>query len=142
MRRSERPAYEPEDWYQGLKDEVGSTLTETRFNASEALIRGKHGIGLAIVEAGRAQCVAEQELCRELSRELKVSKRTIEQAVQFYRYDPTCSVLSEGKNISWRKILIRMQGKRPPKEPCPHPKDRRKTLEICEDCGDSVTDEE
>lgn len=124
------------DWFIGLVEEVGALITETRFNVEENIIRTKHEVGKLIMENEHNAPVGEIVL--EVSRELKVSTRTIEQAVQFYKYDPELKTLEEGKNISWRKCLARMQVPLL-KEPCKH--DETITIIVCADCGDKLVDD-
>lgn len=125
--------YSNSEWYTGLIEDISSLITETRFTVEESIIRAKHEVGKLIVE--NEDKAPAPELILNVSRELKVSTRTIEQAVQFYRYDPELKTLQEGKNISWRKCLARMQ-KPLLKEPCKHT--QVKTIIVCVDCGDKI----
>lgn len=125
--------YNNSDWYTGLLEDIGALITETRFVVEENIIKAKHEVGKLIVE--NEDKAPAPELILNISRELKVSTRTIEQAVQFYRYDPELKTLEEGKNISWRKCLARMQTPLL-KEPCTHAETM--TLIVCADCGDKV----
>lgn len=125
--------YRNSDWFNAVLEEIGALITETRFTVEESIIRAKHEVGKIIVQ--NETNAPPAEIILNVSRELKVSTRTIEQAVQFYRYDPELKILQEGKNISWRKCLARIQ-KPSLKEPCKHTE--VKTIIICADCGDKL----
>lgn len=133
MSKNQNKAYFASDWYQHLQEEVGALITETRFNTQHDLIKSKHEIGKLIAENEKNAPVLE--LIHVLSRKLDVSTRTIEQTVQFYRYDPMLKTLEEGKNISWRKCLKRFQVQKE-KVPCKH--EHTKMICVCEDCGDKI----
>ncbi len=125
--------YQGNDWFDSLIEEIGAAITETRFSLADQEIRSKHFIGKLIVD--NTANAEEQELVAIVADRLDVSTRTIRTAVQFYRYDPELKVLKEGKNISWRKILLRMQVRKE-KVPCTH--DETKTIVICVKCGDKI----
>lgn len=95
------------DWFQAMIEEVEAIMVESRFSSQETIIRGKHAIGKAIAENETEAEV--KELCALVAGELGVSKRTIQQAHQFYKIDPELKVLKGGKDISWRKILKSLQ---------------------------------
>lgn len=95
------------DWFQAMIEEVEAIMVESRFSSQETIIRGKHAIGKAIAE-NETEAEAK-EICALVAGELGVSKRTIQQAHQFYKLDPKLKVLEGGKDISWRKILKSLQ---------------------------------
>lgn len=133
MNKAEIQKYVVNDWFQAMLEEIQADIIETRFSIEEQIISAKHRVGKTICQNEDKASIAELVLV--VARELKVSTRTIEQSVQFYKFDPELSVLKEGKNISWRKCLLRMQK---PKviEPCVHK--NIQTIIICADCGDKV----
>lgn len=109
-----KPQQNKADWLQAMLEEIDAIIVESRFSSQETIIRGKHAIGQAIIE-NESKATAD-ELCAVVAGDLGVSKRTIQQAVQFYKIDPTLKVLEQGKDISWRKILKSMQEPREKKE--------------------------
>lgn len=125
--------YSKDDWFEALLEELKALIVESRFAIEEQIIRAKHEVGRLIVE--HEDKASSAELILIVAEQLDVSERTIQQSVQFYRFDPKLTVLNEGKNISWRKCLMRMQK---PKmiEPCEH--EETKVIHVCTKCGDKV----
>lgn len=109
-----KPKKNKAEWLQAMIEEIDAIIVETRFSSQETIIRGKHAIGQAIIQ-NESNATAD-ELCAVVAGDLGVSKRTIQQAVQFYKVDPELKVLEQGKDISWRKILKSMQEPREKKE--------------------------
>lgn len=96
-----------QEWFTNMVGEIEAIMTETRFSSQETIIRGKHAIGEAIASNEKNGPVTE--ICSLVAGELGVSKRTVEQSLQFYKSDPSLKVLEQGKDISWRKILKTLQ---------------------------------
>ena len=125
--------YRGDDWCEAMVEQVSAIITEARFTIEEQIIRTKHMIGETIVQNEDKAKVGE--LIAIVAGRLNVSVRSIEQAVQFYRFDPELKTLEQGKNISWRKVLKKMQLPNPKKE-CEH--DDVITLLVCSNCGAKV----
>lgn len=97
------------DWFQLLVEQIEASVVESRFASQEIVIVGKHEIGLAVTENALSQDVKESELTALIAEASGVTQRTIQQCVQFYKFDPHLKTLQQGKNISWRKILNKFQ---------------------------------
>lgn len=105
--KNEIVTFRDESWFIQLVEEVQAAIEEMRFGVQNALITGKHAIGEAIHQhRGNRPALS---VIKPLAATLKVSERSLEQCYQFYRADPALTVLEQGKNISWRKVLAQIQ---------------------------------
>jgi len=84
--------------YQLLIDDCKSIIVEGEFTSRFALIECYHAVGKRISEEKNVSI-------KKLARDIQRSERTLRRSVQFYKKYPDLSLLPEGKNISWHKIV-------------------------------------
>lgn len=98
-----------EEWYKALIEECKAIITESVFTSRWALVEGYHQLGERIVTDEQFQKYAKgsySSLTR-VSKNLRLSYRTLYRAIQFYEKYPDLSLVPEGKNITWRKIITK-----------------------------------
>jgi N6-adenosine-specific RNA methylase IME4 len=97
------------DWYEHLVEDCKAIITEAVFNSRWALVEGYHQLGERIVTDENYQWHAKGNMSylQGLANNLEISNRTIYYAVQFYEKYPDLSLVPEGKNISWNKIVTK-----------------------------------
>ena len=95
------------EYYQLLVDDCKAIVTEAVFISRWTLVEGYHTLGDRIVNDTNYQKHAKgnEQLIERLARNLKsVSKRTLYDAIRFYKKYPVLAEVPEGKNISWNKL--------------------------------------
>lgn len=99
-----------EEWYQALIDECKAIITEAIFTSRWALVEGYHNLGKRITEESdnfkRAEIYGEK-IVQRVALSLNISKRTLWYAIQFYDTYPDLSQVPEGKNITWKKLILK-----------------------------------
>ena len=96
------------DWYQLLIEDCQAIVTETVFSSNWILIEGYHNLGKRIVEERenfKRMGVSSKKIASLVSQSIGKSKRTVQRAIQFYQKYPDLSVLPEGKNVTWHRIV-------------------------------------
>lgn len=94
------------DWYEELIEECQGIVTEYGFTSRFARVEGYHLLGLRVVEAAsKYETTYGKNLVERVAKAIKVSPRTVNYAVQFAKKFPDLSLLPEGKDISWAKII-------------------------------------
>lgn len=99
---------ETQEWYIHLIEQCQAIITEAGFHSRWMLIEGYHQLGKRILQDydnfDRVK-IYGQEIVQCIAISLEKSPRTIYQAIQFAKQYPDLSLLPEGKNISWYKIV-------------------------------------
>ena len=93
--------------YEGLVEELASTITEGVFNARDTIIRMKWIVGQTILGFKTDNLT---KLLTDLSVDLKVSERELWRCIAFVRHFKDykkVEQLEEQKNLSWNKILTK-----------------------------------
>lgn len=111
---------ELDDFLEELKD----ALVEHEFASRWSKIEGYHFIGKSILEQGNTY---GKNVVGQVAKHLGKSERTVRYYMQFAEKYPDLSELPDGKNISWNKIIQRLEGR---EKAIP----RVKTL-TCPECG-------
>lgn len=98
-----------EEWYLALVEECKAIITEAVFNSRWALVEGYHQLGERIVTDTNLERenIYGEKIVQGLAQSLGISKRTVWYAIQFYEKYPSLSVVPEGKNITWNKIITK-----------------------------------
>ena len=98
-----------ENWYVSLIDDCKAIITEAVFTSRWALVEGYHHLGERIIRDKDYQEHAKGNWTslQGLARNLGISDRTIYYAMQFYEKYPDLSVVPEGKNITWNKLITK-----------------------------------
>lgn len=122
----------PANWYDSLKEELDSLVTEMQFNVRWQLIEWNHKIGQTIREHTPT---GQVDIClQRLAHELKISKRSLYNAVAIYDKFPEISQIPDGKNASMNKLLKQINGTST--EKCDHLE--IETIKVCKGCGKKV----
>jgi hypothetical protein len=123
-----------QDWFKSLIDDVGSTWTETEFNARWTYIVGYHTIGLRILQDYdnfERSKIYGQEIVSRIAESLDRSKSTVWKIIQFAKKYPDLNKLPEGKNASWHQISNKYLSNKKGKQ-IEEPKGK---LIVCPFCG-------
>ena len=99
-------------WYDLLIEDckaIITDITEAIFNSRWALVEGYHQLGERIVTENNLdrESTYGKKIFQGLGKSLRLSKSTLYYAVQFYEKYPDLSLVPEGKNISWNKIITK-----------------------------------
>ena len=114
---------EAQDWYLSLVDDCKAIITEAVHNSRWELIVGYHTLGGRIVTDDSFQKYAKgnQVACNTLANNLDMSPRSVYYAIQFFETYPDLTLLPDGKNISWNKIVNNLLPDRTPDALSPVP---------------------
>ncbi len=100
-----------DEWYDTLVEECQAIITETIYVSRQAIIEGKHQIGLAICtnpQFKKMQGNREANL-QQLFQDIGLGRSEGYACVSFYEKYPNLSTLLEKsedqKNLSWNKIV-------------------------------------
>ena len=117
------------DWLDSFLEELKDCLVEHGFASRWELIEGYHEIGRLIAEQkNNLDKYYGQNVVKKVSDYIGKSERTVRYAVSFYEKWPDLDLLPDGKNVSWNKIIKRLEG-RPEKE------EKRAKIMKCPECG-------
>lgn len=96
-----------QEWYGALVEDCKAIVTEAVFNSRWALVEGYHQLGERIVTDENYQKAAKGNLSslQGLAKNIGVGERTLYYAIQFYEKYPDLSLVPEGKNITWSKLI-------------------------------------
>lgn len=108
-------------------EECKAIITEAVFTSRWSLVEGHWTLGKLIRE--EAEKLPITEYCNAVAVELDLSSRTIWYAVQCFDKYPSLDKIPEGKNISWRKLILKYLTDSKDKEP-----KLEKTIK-CPGCG-------
>ena len=95
--------------FQALVDECKAIITETIFNHRDVLIQGYHTLGKTVAtnEAYQKYAKDNKSSLQDLAKTVGISPRTLYYCVQVYEKYPDPSLLPEGKNLSWSKLITK-----------------------------------
>ncbi len=95
--------------FQALVDECKAIITETIFNHRDVLIQGYHTLGKTVAtnEAYQKYAKDNKSSLQDLAKTVGISPRTLYYCVQVYEKYPDTSLLPEGKNLSWSKLITK-----------------------------------
>jgi hypothetical protein len=98
-----------DEWYGALVEDCKAIITEGIFNSRWALLEMYHQLGERIVTDNNLQWNARGNgaTLQDLAKYIGLSTRTLYYAIQFYEKYPDLSLVPEGKNISWNKIVTK-----------------------------------
>jgi hypothetical protein len=103
-----------EKWYDSLLEECREIVVEHEFASRWALIEGYHKLGVRILEDNnnfdRAKIYGDK-VVEKLSHDLRISDRTIRRSINFVKRYPKLDMLTDGKNVSWSKIVKQIETK-------------------------------
>lgn len=119
-----------QDWLNALIEECKAIVTEYGFTSRFSKIEGYHTLGLRILEDNdnlERSKIYGKGVVQGLSAALGMSPRTIHYAINFAQKFPDLSLLPEGKDISWTKIIQKYL----PDNPQPE----TKKVKVCPYCG-------
>lgn len=85
--------------FETLIDDLKAIITEKIFISNWSKVECYHEVGCTIIESGHGDADIEN-----ISKALKVSKRTLQRSVQFARKFPMLEELPDGKNTTWHKL--------------------------------------
>ena len=95
-------------WYISLIDELQDIITEKTFISRWELIECYHQVGTRVLQENdnfdRAK-IYGQDIVQRIAESLQRKPRTIYYAIQFAKEYPDLTLLPEGKDCSWWKIV-------------------------------------
>ena len=97
-----------DDFLEELKD----CMVEHSFTSRWSLIEGYHLVGKLLVEQGNQY---GKNIVGQAAEAIGKSDRTVRYAMSFYQRYNSLDDLPDGKDISWNRIIKRLEG-RPEKE--------------------------
>ena len=89
--------------YNLLLDDIKGTIDDAVFHSRQELINGYWNVGKLLREAGEEIT----KLTARVAVDIKISERTLWNAIKCYDKYPDLSKLPEGKNISWNKLVTK-----------------------------------
>ena len=94
-----------QDWYLSLIEECEAIIVEKEFESRISLVEGYHQLGTRILQDVSKFEMGTEQAVQEVALAIKKSRRTIMYALKFAKEFPELSMLNEGKNITWSKIV-------------------------------------
>jgi hypothetical protein len=94
-----------QEWYLSLIEECEAIIVEKEFESRISLVEGYHQLGTRILQDIDKFNLPTEQVIDEIALTVKKSRRTIMYALKFAKIIPNLSELTEGKNISWSKII-------------------------------------
>lgn len=97
-----------QEWFESLLEECRAIVTEYGFTSRWAKVEGYHSLGQRILEENNnfeRSKIYGQQVIKRLSKEINLSERTLQYAVQFAQKFPALDSLPAGKNVTWSKII-------------------------------------
>lgn len=109
-----------EEWFDALVEDCKAIVTEAVFTHNWSLVEGYHQLGERIVtdsnykkwEQGKAGVVLS-----DLIKLTGIAAPTIYRAIRFYEKYPDLSLLPEGKNVTWNKVITKYLPEEKEEEP-------------------------
>ncbi|KKM04827.1 hypothetical protein LCGC14_1760350, partial [marine sediment metagenome] len=105
---------EGEDWYESLIGECEALWDAVIFNYKMTMMEGMHKLGLRILEENdnfKRSRIYGKEIVKQVAQSVRMGERMIYYGIRFYKKFPDLnqflSSVSEGENISMRKIIMR-----------------------------------
>jgi hypothetical protein len=97
------------EWYDSLVGDCKAIITEAVFTSRWSLVEGYHRLGERIATDDNFQKYAKgnNSCFAGLRNNIGISESTLYRAVQFYALYPDLSLLPEGKDITWNKIVTK-----------------------------------
>lgn len=125
-------------WYNALVEECKAIITEAVFTSRFALVEGYWNLGKRIREEEKLKKWDrdDTEILQGLAKDIDISERTIYYAIQAYEKYPDLSLIPEGKNISWNKMVTKYLPAHKEENECLH----EKTIQICQRCRKVISD--
>jgi hypothetical protein len=96
-------------WYNELIEDCKTIIVETSFASRWALVEGYWNLGQRLREDMNFEKYSREkpELLQRVAESLNISERTLYYSMQFYDKFPDLSMLPEGKDVSWKKIVTK-----------------------------------
>lgn len=94
-----------QDWYKHLTEECKAIIVETNFTANWALVEGYWHLGKCIVE--NSNNIPLFDLVQLVAKTISKSSRTLYYSTQFYQKYPDLSILPDGKDVTWKKVITK-----------------------------------
>jgi hypothetical protein len=115
------------EWFEQLIDDCRGIATEYGFTSRWSMVEGRHELGKRILQENdnfKRKSIYGQEIIKKVAGSLGFGERTVQYAVQFAQMFPDLSLLPEGKDTTWSKIVHQYLPKSEQKERkqrvCPH----------------------
>lgn len=103
-----------QDWFDGLVEDVKGIMGENIKIYREVLIKAYHELGKRILEENdnfKRSRIYGKEIVKQVAQSVRMGERMIYYGIRFYKKFPDLnqflSSVSEGENISMRKIIMR-----------------------------------
>jgi hypothetical protein len=93
------------EWYEPLIEECKSIIVETNFAANWALVEGYWHLGKCIVDNSHDLPVFD--LVQLVAKSISKSSRTLYYATQFYQKYPDLTILPDGKDVTWKRVITK-----------------------------------
>ena len=105
------------DWYQGLCDEISSTVIETAYRTKMEVLECWHGIGTKVAKVKREH---GEGVVSKLAKDCKIGVSTLYDAIRLAEEAPNLEKFLEDKDktYSWHKFVHRERIDEE-KVPCP-----------------------
>jgi hypothetical protein len=96
-------------WYNELIEDCKTIIVETSFASRWAIVEGYWNLGQRLREDMNLEKYSREkpELLKRVAESLNISERTLYYSMQFYDKFPDLSMLPEGKDVSWKKIVTK-----------------------------------
>ena len=108
--------------YTELEEDCKAIVTESIFASKWAMVEGYWLLGQRIREdiSLKRQDTYGKKILTDLSKSIGVGTRDLYRAIKFYDKVPDLTMLKEGKNITWNKVVTKYLTDGKPEAECIH----------------------